>query len=327
MTRLLRTDEGFRDTGKVSNYTLDLAFGDDENDFELTVPPGISLKRNTLVYVPETEWGGLIREESVIRDQKTGLSWRTYKGPTWHGLLDQRVMRPSTDESHVILSGDVNSIIAQVISQTGLTDIFSAVSEPFGKKVTWQFDRYCTVYEGLRKMLRNNGFRLDIRRGGSGKTVLSAKEAHDLIEERGSKIGYSFESLSPTNHLVCIGVGEMEERTIVDLFADAQGVVSESRTIFGRDEIQERYEFTTADRQQLLKSGTERLQDRQVFIKADLALPEGGSYVIDDIVGVADSKLGKEFSARISKVIVKCSHKGKASVSFDFSDIEVKEGR
>ena len=320
MTRLLVTDKAFADKGKLDNFTLDLAYGEDENDFELVVPPDRVLETNTLAYVPETEWGGLIREESSTRDE--GVSWRTYKGPTWHGLLDQRILRPPSGQTHLALAGDVHSIIAQVIAICGLGDIFAAPSEDYGVSLTYTFDRYCTAFEGLRKMLRGLGLRLSCRRGGTGKTMVSAVPGKVLIDDnRGSKFGYKVSFLHPVNHYVCIGEGEMGDRVVVDLYADSEGNISGTQTIFGLDEIQYRYEYTSADVDRLIESGVESLAGKQIFTEADLTIPEGGDYMLDDIVGVADFKMGREFLATITKIIVKAQSKGKAKTSFEFSDV------
>lgn len=155
--------------------------------------------------------------------------------------------------------------------------------------------------------------------------VAAVVGAEYIDDNKGSKFGFSVSFLHPVNHYVCVGVGEGDERVFVNLYANASGTVSQTQSIFGIDEVQERYEYTTADRERIIEDGTKSLRDKQVFTKADLKLPEGVDYMLDDVVGVADSKLGKEFRARICKVVVKCQSKGKPTTSFDFTDVEARD--
>lgn len=318
MTWLIRTDTAFSDVGKVPIFTMEMAFGDEENDFELTVPYSTELAKNTLVYVPETEWGGLIREDAVIRED--GLTFRRYKGPTWHGLLSQRVVRPDPGESHLRLTGAAGNIIQSLIERCRLADIFVS-GECGGAVIDVTLDRYCTLYEALRKALLAAGCVLTIQRDPDGLTRLGATSRPVLIDDAaGSRFGFRLERLHPVNHLVCLGKGEMVDRPVIDVYADSNGDVSQTQSIFGVDEIEEPYDDSTAEQEALLEDGLKHLKELQEFAHVEIILPAGDDYIIDSVVGIADAKTGLEATASICKAVVEFDDVKPPEVTYTLTD-------
>lgn len=322
--RLVATDEAYRDVAVLHRCTLDLAYGDEENDFTLGVPYGTSISPGSLVYVPGTEWGGVVREPCAGRED--GVPFRSYHGHTWHGMMAERVLYPDPGDDYLVVSGDANDIIQQLIDRTDLGDVFAAAA-PCGLEIPrWQFDHDSTyLYGGLRKMLRGFGYALRFTRLGSGKTTVGAVPALSAIDDaRGSRYGFRVQKKHPINHLKCLGKGELSERLSIDLYADRQGRVSRTQTIFGVDRRDEILDSPNADYEQLLESGTKHLEELQVLTEARLELPEQSSYNVDDTVGVDDPGTGTSVRASISKVIVKLrSYKSTPEVSNEMSDAEI----
>ena len=83
---LVVTDANHVDSMMVEDYSLDCAWGKDENDFELTVDRLIP--QGAFVYLEESECGGVV---DALRDRlERGDSTLTYSGRTWHGMLENK---------------------------------------------------------------------------------------------------------------------------------------------------------------------------------------------------------------------------------------------
>lgn len=323
MTWLLRTDRAFSDIGCISVFLMEMAFGDDENDFRLEVPYDMELEKNTLVYVPETEWGGLIREPTIVREN--GQLLRAYEGPTWHGLLAQRVLRPDAGKDYLTVSGMLDDVIGGLIARCGLDSIFE-VGECPETPISFTFDRYCTLYEGLRKMLLSIGYILSIKRPAWGKTRLGALPRPKYIDDdAGSRFGFRVKRCHPVNHLVCLGKGELAARAVVDVYADSNGKVSRTKSISGIDEIEETYDDSTAEMDDLVKDGVKRLTELQELSQVELELPTGGDYCIDSIVGVSEAKTGLDVTASVCKVVAEFGDSDVPNVTYKLSDAVITE--
>ncbi len=322
--RLLVTNKDLWDTAALQRFSLDLAYGDEENDFRITVPYRTRIEPGSAIYVPGTEWGGIVREPWVTKDE--GRTWRTYWGQTWHGMMAERILYPDPGVDYLVVSGDANDIIRQLVHRVGLEMLFDA-APPCGIIIPrWRFDHDSTyLYGGLRKMLASFGCTLSVYRGGSGKVMLAATPGRSWIDDgRGSKYGYQLKMHHPINHLKCLGKGDLAERIVIDLYADRQGNVSQVQTIFGLDLREETYDSPNADYDQLLESGTKHLRELQVLSEATLALPAGASYNVDDVVGIDDSDTGISIRSSISKVTVKVDATSTPKISNEMKDVMIR---
>ena len=120
---LIFTDSAFTDQGAIQTFEMDMAFGVDEQDFEI----GFStpeLSGGELLYIDGTEYGGIV--DSVTHSTETEFT--IYKGRTWHGMLAGKVVKPPADADYYTLSGDANTCIAALLTYVGLTDVLTARS-------------------------------------------------------------------------------------------------------------------------------------------------------------------------------------------------------
>jgi len=86
------------DEGVLADFTFDLAFGKDENNFECVVDTeSHCCEEGYFLYYEGTEYGGIIDKIKVSTDKAE----ITYIGRTWHGLLESKVIEPlkATDAS------------------------------------------------------------------------------------------------------------------------------------------------------------------------------------------------------------------------------------
>lgn len=320
MIDLTYTDSDGIEQGIIKAYQLDLAFGSDENDFELTLPIDMRIAEKSLIYIDGTEWGGIVRggRESTMGETPVFVA----RGETWHGMLAETYICPASD--HVSVDGEANAAIAYVLGYVGLSDVFGASTEPSGISVSHRFDRFTDCYSGFRKMLAASGAKLRIDKQPGMKPTLSAVPVGDYVDSgESNKYGYKLEWYTPINHLICIGMGELEERTVLHLYADAEGNVSQTQTLFGLDERQAIYEYSNIDEAQLLEDGTKKLKDMQDTSACKLLLPEGTAFDIGDMVGIASEKTGRSVVSTVSKAIVKVSGNGQVEITNEIGEISV----
>lgn len=320
MIDLTYTDPDGIEQGIIKAYQLDLAYGSDENDFELTLPIDMRIAEKSLVYIDGTEWGGIVRggRESTMGETPVFVA----RGETWHGMLAETYICPASD--HVSVGGEANAAIAYVLGYVGLSDVFDASTEPSGISVSHRFDRFTDCYSGFRKMLAASGAKLRIGKQPGMKPILSAVPIGDYVDSgESNKYGYKLEWYTPINHLICLGMGELEERTVLHLYADAEGNVSQTQTLFGLDERQAIYEYNNIDEAKLLEDGTKKLKEMQDTSACKLLLPEGTAFDIGDMVGIASEKTGRSVVSTVSKAIVKVSGNGQVEITNEIGEISV----
>ena len=231
------------------------------NDFQMTglIPAGVGG-----VYCPDTEFGGLIEyQETTNYDD----SMKT-KGWTWRGLLTQGVISPDSGQDYKIVSGDAHTVMIGILS--GFLGGFFHVPETLsGINISnYQFNRYCTILDGLTAMLDSVGAKMVIKaiKPENGRPVEVTLTA-EPIKTIGDK--YTVDShvdITLTNnqmginHLICLGQGELKDRTRVDLYIDADGRVGTTQYYTGLDERTEVYDYSSAENTDTLISyGKRRL--------------------------------------------------------------------
>ncbi len=305
---LIYTDSNLVDIGTLDGCEFDLAFGADENDFEVkfsiedTIPD-----YGSLVYIEGTEYGGIVSVKNPDTLQGTIL----VGGLTWHGLLESRVLGPDAGQDYLIVSGDLNTILGQLITRMGLGDTFQASATASGITVSnYSFTgRYVPAYSGIKEMCASVGAKLKMVYSGS-KVVLWAELIHDYSTDEefdSDQINLAIKAdYRPVNHLVCLGSGELKDRIRVDLYASEDGTISTTQTLFGLDERQEQYEYTSADAESLVVDGTKKLQEYQdaaVSVTVDID-PTDTEFDIGDIVGGRENRTGIFVATTVTKKIV-----------------------
>ncbi|MCI2241523.1 hypothetical protein [Adlercreutzia faecimuris] len=297
------TDAAGVEQGMV-DCDLDLAYGDDENDFEAVIPYGAQVAYGSLMYVDGTEWGGVVRG---FREDTTGPApVLTALGQTWHGILAETYVCPDGD--HLAVSGDANAAIAAVIAHVGLSAVFDVEAGPSGIAVSHQFARFCDAYSGIREMLAKANAKLRITKDPGARPRLAAVEAGEHADgEMGIRIGYKMQRTRPVNHLICLGKGELSERTVLHLYADEDGNVSQGQTQYGLAERQAIYENTNAEDDELMADGMRELAEMQATSTVTLRPPAGMELEVGDAIGASSERIGLSAMARITKTVVRIS--------------------
>ena len=320
MIDLVYTDRNGIEQGIINAYGLDLAYGSDENDFELTLPIDKQLDMRSFVYLDGTEWGGIVRggKESTLDENPVYVA----TGKTWHGILASTFVCPSPGDDYVTVSGEANAVIGRVLEHVGLAEVFDASADGSGIEVSHQFERFIDCYSGFRKMLNASGAKLKIEKQPGRKPTLYATPIASYIDtEEACRYGYRIEWDTPVNHLICLGKGELSERTVIHLYADSSGNVSRNQTLFGLDEVQEVYDYSSAEESDLIEDGTAKLLEMQETQSCNLSLPEDAAFDVDDVVGVVSEGSGRAITSSVAKVIVKIGDDGIPQITNEIGEV------
>lgn len=295
------------DIGVIQDYVLDLAFGSDENNFECTIDTAHHCcEAGYFLYFEGTEYGGIIDSIKIDTDRAE----IKYLGRTWHGILDSKVFEPNAGQDYLVVTGEANSVLDSLISRIGLTALFEASTDNSGITISgYKMNRYIEGYKGIRKMLKSVGAKLHIA-FTNGKVVLSALPIVNYAQDEQfdtDQINFEITKVSnPINHVICLGQGDLSQRTVIHLYADANGNISHTQTITGIAEHTAVYDYPNAEStEELEKGGTDILLEswNQDVIGFSF---DSNSEVFDigDIVGALERITGITVASDISKKIV-----------------------
>lgn len=304
---LIYMNSSMQDIGVIKAYNFDLAFGSDENNFELKV--GVNdhcCEAGYYVYIEGTEYGGII--DAVASD--TAAEEVTYTGRTWHGILNSKVLCPDSGQDYLTLNGNANTVLGTLISRMGLTSIFAASSDTSALTISsYKMERYITGYDGIRKMLKTVNGKLVMSYNGT-KVILSAAPIVDYTADGvfdSDILSFTVKKTSKkVNHLICLGKGELKDRTVLHLYADESGSISQTQTQTGLDEYSAVYDNPNAESiEKLREAGSEQLAELQKQDDLSVSLSEGEDvFDVGDIVGAVDNVTGIAISVPISKKII-----------------------
>ena len=304
---LIFMNQDKEDLGVLKDYSLDLAFGADENDFECKIPiQNHCCDESFFLYMEGTEYGGII--DGVKIDTKKGEV--AYLGRTWHGILEAKILEPDAGEDYLVLSGEGNEVLSSLIARMGLEGLFRASEDNSGITIrNYKMNRYIAGFSGIRKMLKASGAKLHIA-FTEGMVELSAVPLVDYTQDEQfdtDQMDFVIQkNFHPVNHVVCLGKGELAEREVVHIYADENGNISEEQVFFGLDEITEVYDYSSVESTEELRQGGIEIikaswNSNTVSFDFDA---EAFVYDIGDIVGAREFVTGTEVAADITKKIV-----------------------
>lgn len=308
---LIYMNSNKEDIGVMQDYALDLAFGMDENDFECSIIRGKHCcDYGHYLYFEGSEYGGIIDDIGVDTDKDEII----YYGRTWHGLLNSKVIEPDAGEDYLTVSGEANSVLSSLVTRMGLNDLFRASSDDSGVNISsYNMNRYVAGYDGIRKMLKASGAKLNIA-FNDGFAELSARPVVDYSKDEqfdADQLNFRIRKKgSPLNHVVCLGQGDLAEREVIHLYADSDGNISEIQTLTGILEVSEVYDNSSAESsEELRKGGVERITEswNSDEIEFDF-VSDSESYDVGDIVGARENVTGIEVRAEITKKIISISN-------------------
>lgn len=265
---LIYADETRKDLGVLQSYDLDMAYGSDENNFTCSVDrTDHCCDKGYFIYVEGEEYGGIVDKIRV----NTESDQIQYKGRTWHGILEKKVICPESGNDYLVLAGEANEVLQEIIDRIGLSSLFIASDEDSEIEiVAYQMERYCDAYTGIKKMLKEFDAKLRIR-WINGMIVLSAEPRYDYSQDEEfdtSQVDFTLQKdFRPVNHIVCLGQGDLKDRAVIHIFTDEYGGVQQylldptkepiqdsdyildtsQQVMFDQDEVMETYDVPNAD--------------------------------------------------------------------------------
>lgn len=315
---LIWTDKDGVDVGVILHYNLDneISIEGKNCSFVLELPIDTDILNNCgFIYLDDTEYGGIIDSQTIDTAKKV----MSLSGRTWRGILYSKIVEPSENESHYIVTGDVNAVLAEIIAKLSLTDLFEADPEPFGVDVFYQFDRYTDGYTGIVKMLASLDLKLMLRWTG-GKVRIYAEEIERFDDTNAITSDlFDFQITSArnsVNHMIGLGSGELEERMIVHKYIQADGTIGDVQHYFGVKEYVAVYELSNASSIEELEKGTiealeEESLENQIQINSyNLECDLGDKFTAHDIyTGISVEQYVTNKIVVISDSIAKISYK------------------
>lgn len=315
--QLIRADRYGKPMGYITDADIDFEIGeasDTLNDFSVTFSRRDwdgSITYGDWLYVPETEFGGIVSEISTSTQHDTV----TVAGNTWRGMLCKKIIQPKAGQDYVTVDGWAEDIMRALISDSGLGEIFAGITSMAAQKITnFRFDRYCTLHEGIIKMLRTINQRIKIatlpgRTGDPAYVWLTTEKIRDFSESlamsEDASVNFSMiDSRRGVNHLICLGKGELRDRLVIHLYADDKGRISETPYYTGADDITEVYDSSGSEAEDLRKNGVKKLMEVRNRKEYSMTLDRLDLDVdIGDIVGGRDHLTGVVIKRPIGRKI------------------------
>lgn len=303
---LIYADENRNDVGVLQDYQFDLAFGDSENNFQISVPlENHVCSEDYWLYIEGTEYGGIIDDIQVDTETKKV----SYKGRTFHGIIESKIVCPDAGEDYYIIQNmDANTALATLITRLGLGSLFSASESSSGITITrYQFWRYIEGYAGIRKMLDKNGAKLHME-WHEGQVILSAVPyvSYDEDELDSDHVNFTIDQVfNPVNHMICLGRGELKDRMVIHLYCDASGNISQTPTFTGLDDRTAVLDYPNVEsEEELITEGSSRLKAEYHASTVDIRLDDEFSFDVGDVITVYEVVTGLRLTRSVTKKIV-----------------------
>lgn len=223
---LIYTNKNKEDMGVIQDFSLDMAYGSDENNFELQkFFSEEELENGSFIYVDNTEYGGII---DAVKDD-TSSDNITYTGRTISGILNSKIIIPDTTTGYFAVEGYANDIIKELIERCDLTNLVS-INEIVENNIYISYYEfgYDYLYDGLRKMLSSFSAKLKFKFSGA-KILLWAENIVDYSTDEefdNSQISFTAAKIyNSVNHLICVGSDDLLNNYCIHLFIDADGIL------------------------------------------------------------------------------------------------------
>lgn len=310
MADVILADGKLTPHASISRVTLDWACGTDENDFELTIDDVLApnISQGWYFWLDGSDVGGRIVDRRV--SVAGGTSTTTWIGQSWTGMLAAKILQPDANQDYLTVSGKLPDILKNLLKRIGLDTVFTVDSSDASILSNWMFQnpRYVDAYTGLRTLLASCGRRLDFKASGN-KILLGIVPVQTVANTIDSDlVDFKAETnRRAVNHLIGLGSQELKNRLVVNYFADATGVVSQTQTLVGADEVCATYDYSNADLSTLQSETKKHLQELQTGGSVEVTLSDevGDGLRVDDKIVAADQSSGVNVTAVVTKRIVK----------------------
>lgn len=305
-----------------NSASLDFDIGSSD-DFQFSIVlndynPETHIEGNIL-YNLGTEYGGVFDDPEIsTRDKKITLT-----GDTFRGMLKKKYIEPSKGADYYKISGELNACIKTLINNAFSNVLFRVSEENTGVNVTFTFDRYCNLLDGINKMLTSKSYRLSI------KTVrveddffveLSATPIVDYSDDiefsQDSDIQFKIKRITNKyNYMIALGKGELKDRQVLYFYCDKAGNVSSATSIPKGDRVKV-YLYDNSSTEDLKADAIKKFAEINSVDEYSMTIKDDIELEIGDIVGGRDYTTGMTVAQPITRKIIKYNNQ-KQSISYE----------
>lgn len=324
---IIYTDKQLNEINYLNDrVSIDMEIGsylsDSRNDFEITVPADQwdrVLDKGSIIFENkiDSEFGGRIQGKT----SNTASNKVTLYGYTWRGLIAKKYIKPTPGKAYYFARGDANAFLRDIIDDE-FDGLIIGSSEIAGVEINRDI-RYTNMLEAIEKTLADVGYRMavtmNVSQDSSGKIfsrnfVVSAVPIRDWSEtkEYSNDEGYNLVAKdieNGYNHCICLGQGELTERTVVELFKLKNSTITQDESIAVQDGITglERrtmlYDYPSVESvEELIQGGIDKLKENSDT--KSLQISNVDNVEIGDIVGARDRITGIYMQKQIVSKIV-----------------------
>lgn len=293
--------------GNITGYSLDIAWGLSENNFELQTDA--VLRRGDFIWLDGTGAGGVIDSIGILADS----TLKTYKGRTWFALLADKIVEPPAGEDYRIVGGTASQMLTQLVRSAGLEayqpgGLFTIKNTGGANLGTFQVDRYVSLWAALVKICNQYQQKLAVYCDGSRLFLSLSDPVTVSADERTASLSIDSGTASPT-HLIGLGAGKLASREICHRYITEDGQITTSPPATGWQDITQTYEITDKKGDDLIKATEKKLKELQstgggdIKFRGDMASVEPW-----DIINAQDWNTGISLQAGVKKKIIKVAH-------------------
>lgn len=307
-------DIGYLDRQMELDMEIGSYLSSSRNDFELTVPYSVwnpKFAEGSIIYDNNetNEYGGRI--QGITSD--TANECVTLYGYTWRGLISKKYVVPPSGAAYYQARGDANDFLRAILDDQ-FDGLIIGANELCGVEINRDL-RYVNMLEAIEKTLADVGLKLKITFDIQNKcAVCSAAPIVNYSNDTELNNDYGYNLVAKAikngyNHVICLGQGELTERTVMNLYRLSSGNITqnESEAIAdGNVGINRRtmlYDYSSVESEdELLQGGIDQLNKNQDTNTLEISNVENVD--IGDIVGAKDRITGIYMQKQvISKVL------------------------
>lgn len=315
---IIYTDRNLKQLGYLEQrVSIDMEVGTylsgSKNDFEITIPADMwetSFDKGSIIFedTESSEFGGRIQGKT----SDTAVNKVILYGFTWRGLISKQYVKPPSGQAYYLARGDANAFLREMLDNS-FDGLIVGNLEDAGIEINRDL-RYTNKLEAIEKTLKDVGYRISIHMDVSHKrAVVSAVPIKDFSSstEYSNDYGYALKAKdieNGYNHCICLGKGELTERTVIELFRLQDGTITtdEDRAnahgITGLNRRTMIYDYSSAENEDnLIQGGMDRLKENNDT--RSLEISNVDHVDIGDIVGakdrITDIYMQKEVTSKV----------------------------
>lgn len=280
--------------------------------------PEIHMEGNIL-YNIGTEYGGVFDDPEIsTRDNKITLT-----GDTFRGMLKKKYIEPSKGKDYYTISGELNTCIRTLIDNAFSNTLFKVSDKDTGINVDYTFNRYCSLLDGINKMLASKSYRLSIkaiRLENDFFVELSAVPivdySNDIEFSQDSDIQFKIKRVTNRyNYMIALGKGELKDRQVLYFYCDKAGKVTSVASIPKGDDVKV-YLYNNSSAEDLESDAIKKFAEINSADEYSMTIKDDMELELGDIVGGRDYITGITIAQPVTRKILKYSNK-KQSISYE----------